>query len=61
MYKEYVTECLRVTAECAVRLCGGECSIKRFPEILYPRKCETRSVQEITSEIAERAGLVVKK
>ena len=55
-YRVYVTDCLKLIAENT-----GNISLKlRYYDIINPKKEDTRTGDEIVSDIIKRAGLVVK-
>ena len=55
-YRVYVTDCLKLIAENT-----GNISLKlRYYDIIQPKKVDTRTGDEIVSDIIKRAGLVVK-
>ena len=55
-YRVYVTDCLKLIAENT-----GNISLKlRYYDIIYQKKVDTRTGDEIVEDIIKRAGLVVK-
>lgn len=60
VYRIYVTDALRVVAENTAKFVGG-CSIeRRYIDVVKPKKQDNRTCEEITADIVERCGLVVK-
>ena len=49
-YRIYVTDALRIVAE----------NTARYADIIDPKKQDNRTCEEITADIVERCGLVVK-
>lgn len=59
LYNNYVSECLRMTAENTAKFAGGKYIEKSFAEILQPR--ETKTADEIVRDVISAAGLKVIK
>lgn len=59
-YRVYVTDALRLTAENTAKYVGGEYIKARYIEIIEPKKQDNRTCEEITADIIQRCGLVVK-
>jgi hypothetical protein len=50
----YITECLRLSGE-------GKYLTTPYLDLIKPRKRDTRSVDEVISDVAKRAGLKEKR
>lgn len=59
-YRIYVTDALRIMAENTARYAGGNCIKARYIDVVEPKKQDNRTCEEITADIVERCGLVVK-
>ena len=57
----YVADTLRIISENTAKYAGGGYIKARLADILEPRTQDTRSCEEITSDIVARCGLVVKE
>lgn len=53
-YKIYTTDCLRIIAENSARANGGKYIQMRYAEVIEPAKEETRTADEIISNIKEK-------
>ena len=59
-YRVYVTDALRLTVENTAKYVGGAYIKARYIEIIEPKKQDNRTCEEITADIIQRCGLVVK-
>lgn len=59
-YRVYVTDALRLTVENTAKFSGGNYIKARYIDIIEPKKQENRTCEEITADIIQRCGLVVK-
>lgn len=59
-YRIYVTDALRLVAENTARYASGDYIKARYADIIEPKKQDNRTCEEITADIVERCGLVVK-
>ena len=59
-YRVYVTDALRLTVENTAKYVGGEYIKARYIDIIEPKKRDNRTCEEITADIIQRCGLVVK-
>ena len=59
-YRVYVTDALRLTVENTAKFAGGNYIKARYIEIIEPKKQDNRTCEEITADIIQRCGLVVK-
>lgn len=59
-YRVYVTDALRLTVENTAKYAGGSYIKARYIDIIEPKKQENRTGEEITADIIQRCGLVVK-
>lgn len=59
MFDDYMSRCARVLTENTANLVGGRYMQSDLDEILRPKKEDTRSCEEITTDIVRRCGLVV--
>ena len=60
-YRIYVTDALMYISENTAKSSGGQYLTKRYAEIIGEVKKDTRTGEEIATDIITRAGLVVKK
>ena len=59
-YRVYVTDALRFTVENTAKFAGGNYIKARYIDIIEPKKHDNRTGEEITADIIQRCGLVVK-
>ena len=59
-YRVYVTDALRLTVENTAKFAGGNYIKARYIDIIEPKKHDNRTGEEITADIIQRCGLVVK-
>ena len=59
-YRVYVTDALRLTVENTAKFAGGNYIKARYIDIIEPKKRDNRTCEEITADIIQRCGLVVK-
>lgn len=60
IYRRYITDALKITAENISRVCGGNYLNVSFIDLISEAKPkETKSGQEIAAEVIKRARLVV--
>ena len=59
-YRVYVTDALRLTVENTAKFAGGNYIKARYIDIIEPKKHDSRTGEEITADIIQRCGLVVK-
>ena len=55
-----MTDALRVVSENTARYAGGGYIKARYADIIEPKKQDNRTCEEITADIIQRCGLVVK-
>ena len=60
IYRVYVTDALRLTVENTAKFAGGNYIKARYIDIVEPKKQDNRTCEEITADIIQRCGLVVK-
>lgn len=60
VYQIYVTDALRIIGANTAKYYGGEYPERRFADFIDRKPADNRSCEEITAEIVERCGLVVK-
>lgn len=60
-YQIYLTDALRIIAENTAKYVAGNYIQGRYIDVIKPQKQDTRSCEEITADIVERCGLVVKE
>ena len=61
LFDDYMSRCARVLTENTAKLVGGRYMQSDLDEILRPKKEDTRSCEEITTDIVRRCGLVVEE
>lgn len=59
-YQFYVTDALRIIGENTAKYGGGGYIKERFADCVGKKPVDARSCEEITADIVERCGLVVK-
>jgi hypothetical protein len=59
-YRLYVSEALRLISKNTAGFRGGTFLDVRYADILNQKKQDSRSCEEITADIVQRCGLVVK-
>lgn len=59
-YRVYISEVLRLTNKNTAGFCHGTFLDTRYADILNQKKQDSRSCEEITADIVQRCGLVVK-
>lgn len=55
-----MTDALRIVGENTARYASGDYIKARYVDIIEPKKQDNRTCEEITADIVERCGLVVK-
>ena len=58
--KIYYAECLRIITENTAKMGGGSYITAKLADIINPKPTDNRTGAEITAEIIQRCGLVVK-
>lgn len=59
-YRAYITDALQVIAENTARLANGGSTMRcRWVEIENSKKTETKTAEEIVSEVVNGAGLTI--
>ena len=60
-FKIYVAECMRTMTENTAKFAGGSYIQAKYYDIINPKPQDNRTCEEITADIIQRAGLVVKQ
>lgn len=60
-FKIYVAECMRTMTVNTAKFAGGSYIQAKFYDIINPKPQDNRTCEEITADIIQRAGLVVKQ
>ena len=58
--KIYYAECLRIITENTAKIGGGSYITAKLADIINPKQTDNRTGEEITADIIQRCGLVVK-
>lgn len=58
--KIYYAECLRIITENTAKMVGGSYIAAKLADIINPKPTDNRTCEEITADIIQRCGLVVK-
>ena len=58
--KNYYAECLRIITENTAKMGGGSYITAKLADIINPKQTDNRTGEEITADIIQRCGLVVK-
>ena len=58
--KIYYAECLRIITENTAKMGGGSYITAKLADIINPKPTDNRTCEEITADIIQRCGLVVK-
>ena len=59
-YRIYVSDCLRIISENTAKIGGGSYITAKLADIINPKPTDNRTGEEITADIIQRCGLVVK-
>lgn len=60
-FRTYAAECLRVISENTAKFAGGEWVQAKYADIITPKRQDNRTCEEITAEIVQKCGLVVRE
>lgn len=58
-YQIYVADCMRMISENSAKFAGGSYMSVRFGDILHPKPRDTRTGDEIVTDIIHGAGLKI--
>ena len=61
IYRNYIAECVRMTAENTAKMVGGSYIKTAYADIIDPKPQDNRTGEEIADEIIKKCGLEVTK